>query len=115
MESEKYSTSGDPVEPLSEIIQFLNDAFGEDAPAAYEIAENVKQETAQDVAVVHAIRANSPEKARLTIDDIATQAFAKRYDQNVNVYRRFSDDEYVRKRFLDWIADEVLKDKRASA
>ena len=34
LESEKYSASEDPVEPLSEIIRFLNDAFGDDAPAA---------------------------------------------------------------------------------
>ena len=66
LESEKYSANEDPVEPLSEIIRFLNDAFGDDAPAAEKMLNEVKKEIARDVGVSNAIRTNPPDKARLT-------------------------------------------------
>ena len=115
LESEKYGSNEDPLQALSEIIEFLNEVFGEDAPDAEKIVKEVLAETAQDDGVSNAVRINSPDKARLTVDDVASEAFTRRHKINFNIYKRFSDDDYVRNRILDWIFDEVLKDKRASA
>ena len=112
LESEKYEISDDPVEPLSEIIRFLNDAFGEDAVAAEKMLNEVKKEIARDVGVSNAIRTNPPDKARLTVNDVATDAITRRHATNFKIYQRFSDDDYVKSRILDWIFDEVLKEKQ---
>ena len=115
LESEKYGSQEDPLQALSEIIEFLNEVFGEDAPDAEKIVKEVLAETVQDDGVSNAVRINPPDKARLAVDDVASEAFTRRHKTNFNIYRRFSDDDYVRNRILDWIFDEVLKDKRASA
>ena len=115
LESEKYGSNEDPLQALSEIIEFLNEVFGEDAPDAEKIVKEVLAETAQDVGVSNAVRINPPDKARLTVDDVATDAFTRRHKINFNIYKRFSDDPYVKNRILDWIFDEVLKDKRRGA
>ena len=111
-ESEKHGPIEDPRQALSEIIEFLNEMFGEDAPVAEEIVKEVLSETVQDVGVSNAVRINPTDKARLTVNEVATEAFTRRHKINFNIYKRFSDDEYVKNRILDWIFDEVLKDKR---
>ncbi len=111
-ESEIHGPKEDPKQALSEIIQFLNEVFGEDAPVAEEIVKEVLSETVQDVGVSNAVRINPTDKARLTVNEVATEAFTRRHKINFSIYKRFSDDEYVKNRILDWIFDEVLKDKR---
>ena len=114
-ESEKYGSIDDQLQALSEIIEFLNEVFGDDAPDAEKIVKEVLAETVQDGGVSNAVRINSPDKARLTVDDVASEAFTRRHKTNFNIYKRFSDDDYVRNRILDWIFHEVLRDQRASA
>ncbi len=108
LESETYGASDDPKEPLSEIIQFLNDAYGDD-PTARQMVTEAFKETAGDIGVSNAIRTNSPDKARLTVNDIATTAFTRRHQRNFNFYRRFSDDEHFRNRILGGIFEAVVK------
>ena len=112
LESETYGASEDPKEPLSEIIQFLNDEFGEDAPAAREMVNEVFKDTARDVGVSNAVRTNPLDKARLTVDEVATAGFTRRHATNFRVYRRISDDEHVRNRILDRIFEAVVKKLR---
>ena len=113
LESETYGASEDPKEPLSEIIQFLNDEFGEDAPAAREMVNEVFKETAQHIGVSNAIHTNppdkAPDKARITVNDVATAGFTRRHATNFRIYQRFSDDEHVRNRILDGIFEAVVK------
>ena len=109
LESEKYGSTEDPLETLSEIIEFLNEVFGDDAPDAERIVKEVLAETAQDVGVSNAVRINPPDKARLTVNDVATEAFTRRHKINFNIYKRFSDDPYVKNRILDWIYDNLSK------
>ena len=115
LESEKYGSKEDPLQALSEIIEFLNEVFGEDAPDAEKIVKEVLAETALDVGVSNAVRINPPDKARLTVNDVATDAFTRRHKINFNIYKRFSDDSYVKNRILDWIFDEVLKERQHRA
>ena len=115
LESEKYGSKEDPLQALSEIIEFLNEVFGEDAPDAERIVNEVLAETAQDGGVQNAIRVNPPDKARLAVNDVATNAFTRRHKTNFNIYKRFSDDPYVKNRILDWINDEVSKGRQLGA
>ena len=109
LESETYGATEDPKEPLSEIIQFLNDEFGEDAPAAREMVKEVFKDTAGDIGVSNAVRTNPLDKARLTVDEVARSGFTRRHATNFRVYQRFSDDEHVRNRILDGIFEAVVK------
>ena len=108
-DNEAYGSTADQLQTLSEIIEFLNEAFGDDAPEAEKIVNEVLEETVQDDGVSNAVRINPPDKARLAVNDVATQAFTRRHKTNFNIYKRFSDDEYVRNRILDWINDEVQR------
>ena len=109
-DNEAYGSTADPLEALSEIIEFLNEAFGDDAPDAERIVNEVLAETVHDDGVSSAVRINPPDKARLTVNDVAGEAFTRRHKTNFNIFKRFSDDEYVRNRILDWIFDEVQRE-----
>ena len=58
------------------------------------------------------VRINSQDKARLTVDEVAIKALTRRYESNFKVFKRINDDDYVKKRVLDWIFDEVLRDQQ---
>lgn len=110
LESEKYGGSEDPVEPLSEIIQFLNEVFGDEWEQAYKTVTEVKQEVSRDPGVSNAIRINPPDKARPTVDDAVIAAITKRYKSHFKFFKRVNDDPNVKDFLLDWLFDELLKD-----
>lgn len=109
-DNEAHGSTADPLESLSEIIEFLNEVFGDDAPDAERIVKEVLAETVQDDGVSNAVRINPPDKAQLTVNDVASEGFTRRHKTNFNIFKRFSDDEYVRSRILDWIFDEVQRE-----
>ncbi len=111
LESEKYGASEDPAEPLSEIIQFLNEVFGDEWEQAYQTVTEVKQEVSQDLGVSNAIRINPPDKARPTVDDAVIAAITKRYKSHFKFFKRVNDDPNVKNFLLDWLFDELLKGK----
>ena len=111
LESEKYGASEDPTEPLSEIIQFLNEVFGDEWEQAYQTVTEVKQEVSQDLGVSNAIRINPPDKARPTVDDAVIAAITKRYKSHFKFFKRVNDDPNVKGFLLDWLFDELLKSK----
>ncbi len=109
LESEKYSGSEDPAEPLSEIIQFLNEVFGDEWEQAYKTVTEVKQEVSRDAGVSTAIRINPPDKARPTVDDAVIAAITKRYKSHFKFFKRVNDDPNVKGFLLDWLFDELMK------
>ena len=108
LESEKYGASDDQVEPLSEIIEFLNEIFGDDAEHAFKTLTEVKEEIVQDLGVSNAVRINPPDKARPTVDEAASTAIMNRYKSHFKFYKRFSDEPHVKSYLLDWLFDEVV-------
>ena len=111
LESEKYGASEDPVEPLSEIIQFLNEIFGDEWEQAYKTVAEVKQEVSRDAGVANAIRINPPDKARPTVDDAVIAAITKRYKSHFKFFKRVNDDPFVKGFLLDWFFDELQQGK----
>lgn len=109
LENENYGASEDPVEPLSEIIQFLNEVFGDEWEQAYKTVTEVKQEVSRDQGVSNAIRINPPDKARPTVDDAVIAAITRRYRSHFKFFKRVSDDRNVRQFLLDWLFDELRK------
>lgn len=111
LESETYGPSEDPVEPLSEIIQFLNEVFGDEWEQAYKTVTEVKQEVSRDPGVSNAIRINPPDKARPTVDDAVIDAITKRYRSHFKFFKRVNDDPFVKSFLLDWFFDELQHGK----
>ncbi len=109
LENEKTSPGEDPVEPLSVIIQFLNEVFGDDWEQAYRTLTDVKREVAQDLGVANAIRINPPDKARVTVDEVAIRSINERWKSHFNFYKRVNDDPYVKDFLLGWIFDQLRK------
>ncbi len=109
LESEKYGANEDLVEPLSEIIQFLNEVFGDEWEQAFKTVTEVKQEVSRDPGVSTAIRINPPDKARPTVDDAVIAAITKRYKSHFKFFKRVNDDPNVKGFLLDWLFDELLK------
>ena len=109
LESENYGANADPVEPLSEIIQFLNEVFGDEWEQAFKTVTEVKQEVSRDPGVSTAIRINPPDKARPTVDDAVIAAITKRYKSHFKFFKRVNDDPNVKGFLLDWLFDELLK------
>ena len=107
LENEKIGTQEDPPQALSEIIDFLNETFGEDAPEAGRLVQDVLAETLRDIGVINAVRINPPDKARLTVEDVVKAAFRRRYKTHFDIFKRFSDDARVQKHIVDWIDDNV--------
>ncbi|MCY3797106.1 MAG: DEAD/DEAH box helicase family protein [Chloroflexi bacterium] len=111
LESEKYGASEDRAEPLSEIIQFLNEVFGDEWQQAYKTVTEVKQEVSRDPGVSNAIRINPPDKARPTVDDAVIDAITKRYKSHFKFFKRVNDDPFVKGFLLDWFFDELRQGK----
>ncbi len=109
LENENYGASEDPVEPLSEIIQFLNEVFGDEWEQAYKTVTEVKQEVSRDQGVSNAIRINPPDKARPTVNDAVIAAITRRYKSHFKFYKRVNDDQFVKSFLLDWFFDELRK------
>ena len=109
LESENYGANEDSVEPLSEIIQFLNEVFGDEWEQAYKTVTEVKQEVSRDPGVSTAIRINPPDKARPTVDDAVIAAITKRYKSHFKFFKRVNNDPNVKGFLLDWLFDELLK------
>ena len=109
LETDPLGDAEDPLEPLSEIIQFLNEFFGENADAAWDTLNEVKDEVARDEAVRSAVQINPRDKAKLTIDAAASASVTRRHKVSFEFFKEFSDNTFVRDYLLDWINDEVVK------
>ena len=105
----------DQLEQLSKILEALNEIFGDDAEKALETMLEVKKVVVASSAVDSSVRINAPDKARLTVDDVALKTITDLYKTNFDFYKRVNDDPYVQKFVLNWVFDEVLKAKHLSS
>ncbi|MCB9457017.1 MAG: hypothetical protein H6671_13600 [Anaerolineaceae bacterium] len=99
------------MEPPSKIPEILNEIFGDDAEKALDTLIEVKDIVLHNNAVDNSVRINPPDKARLTVDDVALTAIAELYKSNFNFYKRVNDDAHVKQFVLDWVFEEVLREK----
>ena len=109
LENDKVGGADDPVEPLSEIIRFLNEIFGDDSELALQTVEKVTREVSRDPAVADAIRINPDDKARLAVDDKVKDVITRGYKSHFIFFKRFNDEEFVRDFLLDYFYDEIVK------
>ncbi|MFH1114187.1 MAG: DEAD/DEAH box helicase family protein [Pseudomonadota bacterium] len=102
MEVIKSHPVTDAREALSAIIQDLNDRFGTDFTEGDKVViEHLEEQLAKDEAINASMRANPPEKVRLTFDQKAKDLLQDFIDSHFRFYKKVTDDERLGKYFLD--------------
>ena len=108
-----FELVGETLEPLSQIIQELNDRFGvgfteEDRLSIERLLERISDEPALEASV----RVNTPENARLTFDHVVNDRLQDMIESNFKLYKQIADDPEFGRRLLDRLFEIYLETKR---
>ena len=110
------------VEPLSRIIQELNERFGTEFKDEDRLViRQLEERLARHESLADSLRVNTPENARLTFDQVVSDQLQDLADTNFKFYKRVTDDEAFSKHFLNWLFERLrssskgqLDDRRAN-
>lgn len=110
MKSSGGNKPNEPVkEPLSEIIEKLNERFGanlneEDKVVIMQVQESLRKNAALEASV----RANSKDNAKLTFDVVVDDEFQKIIDSNFKFYKQVNDNKAFGKALIGWMFEQYL-------
>ena len=111
----KVHATTDEKETLSIIIKDLNDRFGTDFTDDDKLViEHLEAKLAADPAITASMKANPPDKVRLTFDQKAKDLLQDLIDSNFRFYKKVTDDEPVGKYFLEALFARYLTRSVAS-
>ena len=106
---EIYSLAHEELEPLSQIIQELNEHFGTDFTEDDKLCiREIEMRLAGDTALEASVRVNPPENARLTFDQVVNDLLQGMIDGHFKFYKQVNDDPEFAKTFLDWLFERYL-------
>ncbi|MFQ5911417.1 MAG: hypothetical protein ACE5IJ_11970 [Thermoplasmata archaeon] len=104
-----YPPSQEEIEPLSQIIQELNERFGTDFTEEDRVfIKQLEEKLAGDAALEASVRVNPPENARLTFDHVVNDKLQEMINSNFRFYRQITDDQEFAKAFFDWLFQRYL-------
>ncbi len=107
---ELYMLSAEESEPLSQIIQELNQRFGTDfADEDKVFIRQLEEKLAGNSALKASVRVNPPENARLTFDHVVNDRLQEIIDSNFKFYKQVTDNQEFSKVFLDWLFERYLR------
>ena len=99
----------DELEPLSVIIERLNERFGLDlGPDEVASVEVLEDDLARNPALGNSLRVNPPENARLSFDQTATDRLQDLAESNFNLYKRLDRDPQFKEALMDVLFERVL-------
>ena len=106
---EIYTLGQEELEPLSQIIQMLNEHFGTDFTEDDKLCiREIEQRLAGNEALEASVRVNPPENARLTFDHVVNDLLQDMIDGHFKFYKQVNDDPEFAKNFLDWLFERYL-------
>jgi type I site-specific restriction-modification system R (restriction) subunit len=106
---EIYTLGHDELEPLSQIIQELNEHFGTDFTEDDKLCiREIEQRLADNEALEASVRVNPPENARLTFNHVVNDLLQDMIDGHFKFYKQVNDDPEFAKTFLDWLFERYL-------
>jgi type I restriction enzyme, R subunit len=106
---EIYMLGHDDLEPLSQIIQELNEHFGTDFNEEDKLCiREIEQRLADNTALEASVRVNPPENARLTFDHVVNDLLQDMIDGHFKFYKHVNDDPEFAKTFLDLLFERYL-------
>jgi type I restriction enzyme, R subunit len=101
-------------EPLSAIIQELNDRFGMNLTERDRLSlETLTNQLAEDPALDAAARANTRENVRYSFQEKAIDLFQETAKSNFDFYKRATDDRQFGERLFDLLFEEFWRRKGA--
>jgi len=101
-----------PIDPLSAIIQELNDRFGVGLTEEDRISlEFLTKRLSSDTALEAAVGANTKDNLRLSFEEKAKVLFQDMAKSNFGFYKRVTDDGAFGKRLFDLLFEEYWREK----
>lgn len=104
------------IEPLSRIIQELNERFGihlgDDVQNSLQY---LQEELVTDPALEASMRVNAPENARLTFNHVVNDRWQEMVEGHFQFYKLVNDDPEVAKELLDWLFAQYQKRLRTKS
>ena len=106
---EIYTLGQDRIEPLSQIIQVLNENYGTDFSEDDKLCiREIEQRLSGNPALEASVRVNPPEHARLTFNHIVNDLLQDMIDGHFKFYKQVTDDPEFAKTFLDLLFARYL-------
>lgn len=100
-------------EPLSQIIDELNERFGLNLNERDQLFfDQIEGDWLADPALTAQARNNSVENFRLVFDQSFVDTVARRVMDNEDIAKRFFDDEEFKQVLIDWYAEKVYRRAR---
>ncbi len=101
------------LEPLSAIIQTLNERFGTDLTEKDAVTVGqLMAGLAANEALASSVQVNTPENARLTFEHVVNDMLQSTIDSNFKFYKRISDDDAFARFFIGRLFEEYLRSRR---
>jgi len=98
------------LEPLSAIIQVLNERFGTDLTDKDAVTVGqLMAGLAANEALASSVQVNTPENARLTFEHVVNDMLQSTIDSNFKFYKRISDDDAFARFFIGRLFEEYLR------
>jgi type I restriction enzyme, R subunit len=98
------------IEPLSRIIQELNERFGIHLGSDVQNSiQHLQEALVGDPALEASMRVNAPENARLTFNHVVNDRLQEMVEGHFQFYKLVNDDPEVAKELLDWLFEQYLK------
>jgi len=102
------------IEPLSQIIQELNERFGTNFTEQDKVfIQQLEERIANDRALAESIRVNPPADARLTFDHVVNDRLQEMIDTNFKFYKQVTDDPEFAQFFLGFLFKRYYERKRS--
>lgn len=100
------------IEPLSRIIQELNERFGTNFTEQDKVfIQQLEERIAKDRALAESVRVNPPEDARLTFDHVVNDRLQEKIDTNFKFYKQVTDDPEFAQFFLGFLFKRYYEKK----
>lgn len=106
------SSDDDEVE-LSTIVEKINEKLGTDFTEADQLfLEQLKEDALEDEHLQQSARVNSKENFALEFDDVLTEMFIDRMDQNEELFAKFMDDDEVQEAITKHLRAQVYAESQ---
>jgi type I restriction enzyme R subunit len=103
-------------EPLSKILEALNEQFGYDFDEDDRVfIEQLHKNVRDSEAVRKSIEVNSESDARLTFDSVAEDELQEMIDKNFKLYKKIVDNDRFGRMLFDFLFDRTIEDIRDEA
>jgi type I restriction enzyme R subunit len=104
------SVKSEALEPLSQIIQQLNQRFGTDFSDDDKVfIEQLETKLDNSDTLKASIRVNPPENAQLTFNNVVNDQMQEMVETNFKFYKQVNDDPDFAQALLNWLFQRYLE------